>query len=73
MLMAIFAVVWILILAGTIIIFEFIVPLRVVQNLLNGFVQAGFTLLLVMVWLGIFLRMRNHMVKRQFLSEENGS
>lgn len=71
--MAIFTVVWILILAGTIIIFELIVPLRVVQNLLNGFVQAGFTLLLVMVWLGIFLLMRNLMVKRQFQKEESGS
>ena len=66
MLMTIFSIVWILILAGTIIIFEFIVPLKIFQGLLNGLVQGGLTLILALVWVGIFLFMRNQMVKRQF-------
>lgn len=63
--MAIFTIVWILVLAGTIIIFEFIVPLQIARGLLNGLVQGILSLFLVLVWLGIFVFMRNRLVRKQ--------
>jgi hypothetical protein len=62
--MVIFAIIWVLVLAGTIIIFKFIVPLVLFHSMLDGITKGIFSALLVIVWFGLFVMMRNAMVKR---------
>jgi hypothetical protein len=61
----IFAAVWLLVLAGTIIIFEFIVPLDLFHSLLDGVTKGVLALILVVVWFEVFILLRNAMVRRQ--------
>ena len=65
MLLAIFALVWILVLAGAIIIFEFIVPLNTFHSSLDGVIKGVLATILVIVWIGLFVVMGNAMEKRQ--------
>ena len=65
MLLGIFAIIWILVLAGTIIIFEFIVPLHLFHSVLDGITKGILSTILVVVWLGLFVVLRNAMVRRQ--------
>ncbi len=65
MLQGIFVAVWFLVLAGTIIIFELIVPLALFHSLLDGVIKGVLATLLVAVWLEIFILLRNAMVKKQ--------
>ena len=64
--MVIFTAVWALVLMGTIIIFEFIVPFVIFHSILNGILKAALSTVLVVVWLFLFVAMRNAMVRRQF-------
>jgi len=57
--------IWVLVLAGTIIIFEFIVPLNIFHSILDGITKGVLATILVVVWLGLFAVLRNAMVKRQ--------
>jgi hypothetical protein len=63
--LAIFTVIWALVLVGTIIIFEFIVPMQIFHSYLDGIMKGVFATILVVVWLGLFVLMRNAMVRRQ--------
>ncbi|MHB1868630.1 MAG: hypothetical protein ACYCPP_06755 [Nitrososphaerales archaeon] len=65
MLIGIFTIIWALVLAGTIIIFKFIVPLDIFHSILDGITKGFLTTILVVVWLGLFVAMRNVMVRRQ--------
>lgn len=65
-LMVIFTAIWALVLMGTIIIFEFIVPLVIFHSILSGILKAALSTVLVLVWLFLFVAMRNAMVRRQF-------
>jgi hypothetical protein len=64
-LLAIFAVIWALVLVGTILIFEFIVPMQIFHSSLDSILKGVFATILVVVWLGLFILMRNAMVRRQ--------
>lgn len=65
MLLGIFVIVWLLVLAGTIIIFEFIVPLVLFHSFLDGVIKGVLAAALVVVWIGLFIVLRNAMVRRQ--------
>lgn len=65
MLVGIFVAVWLLVLAGTIIIFELIVPLTLFHSLLSGVLKGVLATILVLAWLGIFILLRNVMVRKQ--------
>ena len=65
MLLAIFTMVWLLVLAGAIIIFEFIVPLAIFHSFLDGVTKGILATILVVVWIGLFMLMRNAMETRR--------
>jgi len=65
MLIGIFTAAWALVLVGTVLIFEFIVPLNIFHSLLDGIVKGGLAAILVLVWLFLFVEMRDFMVRSQ--------
>lgn len=68
-LIAIFTAVWALVLVGVIIVFEFIVPLNILGSFfLNSILKAVLAMILGLVWLALFVEMRNFMVKSQLSS-----
>ena len=69
LLIVIFTATWALVLVGTIIIFEFIVPFVFFHSLLDGVLKAALSTVLVVVWLFLFVAMRNAMVRRQLHSK----
>lgn len=74
MLAGIFTAAWLLVLLGTVLIFEFIVPLNIVHSLLlNGVVKGVLATMLVIVWLFLFVKMRDYMIKTQLRLEKKVS
>ena len=69
LLIVIFTATWALVLVGTIIIFEFIVPFVFFHSLLDSILKATLSTVLVVVWLFLFVAMRNAMVRRQLHSK----
>ena len=69
-LIGIFTAAWLLVLFGTVIIFEFIVPLDLFHSFLDSVVKGVLGLILVAVWLYLFVEMRNHMVNTQLRLEK---
>jgi hypothetical protein len=70
-LLAIFKAAWALVLFGTVMIFEFIVPLNLFQSFfLNSIIKGVLTTILVGIWLLLFLEMRNAMVRNQLKIEK---
>lgn len=67
-LLAIFTLVWILVLAGTIIIFQFIVPIVIFRSMFDGVLKGVLTTVLVIVWLALFIILRDTMIRRQLSS-----
>ena len=65
MLGGIFVAVWLLVLAGTIIIFKVIVPLALFHSFLDGVAKGILALVLVVVWVALFILLRNAMVRKQ--------
>ena len=72
-LIGIFTAAWVLVLVGTIIIFEYIVPIVIFHSLLDGIVKGVLAMILVLVWLFLFIQMRNVMVKSQLRIEKKVS
>ncbi len=70
MLIGIFTAAWLLVLIGTVIIFEYIVPLDIFHSFLDSIVKGFLTMILVVVWLYLFVRMRNLMVRTQLRIEK---
>jgi hypothetical protein len=70
-LFGIFTAVWILVLLGTVIIFEYIVPLTIFHSFLDGIVKGILASILVLVWLFIFYEMQKMMVRTQLRIEKS--
>jgi hypothetical protein len=64
-LLTIFTLVWLLVLGGTIIIFQFIVPLVIFHSFMDGVTKGILVVILVVVWVDLFMLMRNAMENRQ--------
>ena len=71
MLLAIFAAIWLLVLMGAIIIFEFIVPLAVFHSFLDSVLKGVLATILAVIWLALFVALRNLMVRRQLFPANN--
>lgn len=70
-LIGIFTAAWVLVLVGTGIIFDGIVPLNVFHSFfLNSVLKGILATALVIAWLVLFLEMRNRMVKTQLRLEK---
>jgi hypothetical protein len=72
-LIGIFTVAWALVLIGTIIIFKYIVPIVIFRSFLDGIVKGFLAMILVLVWLYLFVQMRNVMVRSQLRIENKVS
>jgi hypothetical protein len=70
-LIGIFTAVWILVLVGTVIVFEYIVPLVVFHSFLDGIVKGILATILVGVWLFLFYEMQKMMVRTQLRIEKS--
>jgi hypothetical protein len=65
-LMLIFTAVWVLVLVGTILIFEFIVPFNPLNSFfLNSTLKGVLSLILAGVWVYLFASLRNVVMKRE--------
>lgn len=73
MLAGIFTAAWLLVLLGTVLIFEYIVPLNIFHSLLDGVVKGVLTTILVVVWLFLFVKMRDYMIETQLGLEKKVS
>jgi hypothetical protein len=69
-LFAIFTVAWLLVLIGTIVIFEFIVPFHYWGGIYDSVAKAVFTTILALVWLYSLAFLRNVFVKRNILTKK---
>jgi len=65
MLIGIFTAAWVLVLLGTVLIFEYIVPLAIFHSFLDSIVKGILATILVAVWLLLFVGMRNIMIRTQ--------
>jgi len=65
MLIGIFTAAWVLVLLGTVLIFEYIVPLAIFHSFLDSIVKGILATVLVAVWLLLFVGMRNIMIRTQ--------
>ncbi len=72
-LIGIFTAAWLLVLVGTVLIFEYIVPLTIFHSFLDGIVKGVLATILVLIWLLLFDEMRNVMVKTQLKLEKKVS
>ena len=70
-LIGIFTAVWILVLVGTVIIFEFIVPLVVFHSFLDSVLKGVLASVLGLVWLFLFYEMQNLMERTQLRIEKS--
>lgn len=68
--LATFAIAWLLVLLGTIVIFELIVPFQYFGNIFDGVLKGVFTLILAVVWLVAMVGMRDYIVRRRILSRK---
>jgi len=71
-LLGIFTLAWVLVLVGTVIIFEFIIPFSFASVFYNSIAKAVFATILAVVWLYLLVLLRNLMVKR-LLSPRNSA
>jgi hypothetical protein len=71
--MGIFTAAWVLVLLGTILVFGFIIPLQVFHSFLDGILKGILATVLVLIWLFLFVQMRNVMVKSQLRIEKKVS
>jgi hypothetical protein len=62
--LGILTAIWLLVLAGTVIIFGYIVPFAYFHNFLDSILKGTFSTILVLVWLGIFIGLTNSFVGR---------
>ena len=69
-LVVIFTAAWALVLIGTVLIFAYIVPLKIFHSFLDGIVKGVLTTILVVAWLYLFVKMRNLMIKTQLRLEK---
>jgi len=69
-LIGIFTIVWILVLVGTVVVFEFIVPLVVFHSFLDSILKGVLATILVLVWLFLFYEMQNVMERTQLRLEK---
>jgi hypothetical protein len=66
-LLVIFALAWILVLVGTILIFEFIVPQNFCPGICNGVAKGAAATVMGVLWLLALLAMRNILIRRTLL------
>jgi hypothetical protein len=64
---AIFSIAWVLVLVGTIVIFEYIVPFTYCACFYDSIAKAGLAIVLAVVWLLAMVAMRDVMVRRTIL------
>ncbi len=69
-LIAIFAIAWLLVLLGAIVIFEFIIPFQYCECFYDGIIKGIFTTFLAVLWLLAMVTMRNRIVKRRILERK---
>lgn len=69
-LLATFAIAWLLVLLGTIVIFEVIIPFQYFRYILDGILKGVFTLILAVVWLAAMIGMRNYIVRKRILGRK---
>jgi hypothetical protein len=69
-LFAIFTVAWLLVLVGSIIIFEIIVPFHYWGGIYDSAAKGIFTTILGLVWLYAFVLLRDIFVKRNILTKK---
>ena len=72
-LLAAFAIAWLLVLLGTIVIFEFIIPFQYFGNIFDGILKGVFTLALAVVWLSAMVGMRDYIVKKRILGRKTAA
>jgi hypothetical protein len=65
--MAILSAIWFLVLFGTILIFQFIVPFAYFHSFLDSILKGVFTTILVVIWLLVFVGLTNSFVRRFIL------
>ncbi|GEM_PF-1773922 len=68
-LFAIFTVAWLLVLAGAVVIFKFIVPFTYCHCFYDGVAKGAFSTILAVIWLGILVAMRDQFVRKNILSK----
>ncbi|MGI0092205.1 MAG: hypothetical protein ACREBS_10900 [Nitrososphaerales archaeon] len=73
MLAVIFAAIWLLVLIGTIIVFRYIVPIMIFHSFLDSILKGVLATMLVVIWLALFVALRNAMVRRQLLPAKEKS
>ncbi len=72
-LFTIFTIAWLLVLVGTIIIFEFIVPFHYWGGIYDSVAKGIFTTILGLVWLYALVLLRDVFVKRNILTKKQES
>ncbi len=66
--MAIFAAAWILVLAGAVVIFQFVVPFSYFHsNFENSVAKGGMGTIVALLWLFAMMKMRDYFVARKIL------
>lgn len=68
-LVAVFAIAWLLVLLGVIVIFEFIVPFQFCSCFYDSVAKGVFATVLSVAWLFALVLMRNVLVRRTLLSK----
>jgi hypothetical protein len=66
---AILAVIWLLVLLGTVLIFHYIVPFVYFHSFLDSILKGVFTAILVGIWLAVFIGLTNAFVRRFILQK----
>ena len=67
----IFTAVWLLVLLGTILIFDLIVPFHYWGGIYDSFAKGIFASILALIWLYAFILLRDAFVRRNIPSKES--
>ncbi|MHB8566663.1 MAG: hypothetical protein ACYC7D_08395 [Nitrososphaerales archaeon] len=69
-LITIFAIAWLLVLLGAIVIFEFIIPFEFCSCFYDGILKGLLTSILAVAWLVAMITMRNSIVRKRILQRK---
>jgi hypothetical protein len=67
LLIVIFAIAWVLILAGAVVIFEFIVPFSYFHNYTDNILKGVMGTIVALFWLFAMVKMRDYFVEKRIL------
>ncbi len=65
--MAIFTAAWVLVLAGAVVIFEFVVPFSYFHNYIDSIAKGVLGTIVALLWLYAMVKMRDYFVSRKIL------